>query len=386
MAETKVPYQVDGRQFEGMIVHDDGVKAKRPVVFMQPDWKGVCADTIAQARIVAGKDYVVLMADMFGAGYGDKPKTREQLAAGMRAVHDDLAFTLACGGKAYDALLSEASRLGLVDATKRAAIGYCAGGGFALEQARAGADFKAVVVLHVTNPNPVVAGTPCNIMGRVLAIHGSADPVTPKPMMDAFEQELTNAKVDWQVMMFGGAVHSFCDPTANAGPTRYDEKLCRKSYMLMLLRRDAVGAARPCFASVRWAALRRRRVRGRSGRPKPSRHNVSGITEARAGDRYTSRVSNPEVRHASCRFIVVGMRLVRARAHCAGQVAGHATARAGLRAGRLRPRRRVGWHARSRRDPPAHRLSYPHHRWRNHRDHGQRRPGGDRHPGLRRQP
>ena len=52
-------------------------------------------------------------------------------------------------------------------------------------------------------------------------------------MMDAFEEELTKAKVDWQVMMFGGAVHSFCDPTVSAGPTRYDEKLCRKSYMLM---------------------------------------------------------------------------------------------------------------------------------------------------------
>ena len=233
MAETMVPYQVNGRQFEGMIVHDDGVQAKRPAIFMQPDWKGVCADTIAQARIVAGKDYVVLMADMFGAGYGDKPKTREQLAAGMRAVHDDLAFTIACGGKACDTLLAEAGKRGLVDAAKTAAIGYCAGGGFALEQARAGADFKAVVVFHVTNPNPVVPGTPLQHQGRVLAIHGSADPVTPKPMMDAFEEELTKAKVDWQVMMFGGAVHSFCDPTANAGPTRYDEKLCRKSYMLM---------------------------------------------------------------------------------------------------------------------------------------------------------
>ena len=233
MAETKVPYQVDSRQFEGMIVHDDAVKAKRPAIFMQPDWKGVCADTIAQARIVAGKEYVVLMADMFGAGYGDKPKTREQLAAGMRAVHDDLAFTIACGDKSYDALLAEAEKLGVVDAAKRAAIGYCAGGGFALEQARSGADFKALVVFHVTNPNPVVPSTPCNIKGRVLAVHGSADPVTPKPMMDAFEEELTNAAIDWQVMMFGGAVHSFCDPTANAGPTRYDEKLCRKSYMLM---------------------------------------------------------------------------------------------------------------------------------------------------------
>ena len=51
-------------------------------------------------------------------------------------------------------------------------------------------------------------------------------------MMDALEQEFTDAKVDWQVMMFGGAVHSFCDP-AHDGPTRYDEKLCRKSYVLM---------------------------------------------------------------------------------------------------------------------------------------------------------
>jgi len=233
MAEMKVPYQVNGGQFEGMIVYDDSVTAKRPAIFMQPDWKGVCADTIAQARTAAGKDYVMLMADMFGKGYGDKPKNQDELRAGMLAVHKDRAFTVSCGGVAYDTLMTEADKLGLIDTAKKAAIGYCAGGGYALEQARAGADFKAVVVFHVTNPNPVVPGTPCNVKGRVLAVHGAADPITPKPMMDAFEEELTKAKVDWQVMMFGGAVHSFCDPTVNAGPTRYDEKLCRKSYLLM---------------------------------------------------------------------------------------------------------------------------------------------------------
>lgn len=234
MAEKKVPYQVNGRSFEGMIVYDDSVKTKRPAVFVQPDWKGVCADTVAQAKVAGGKDYVMLMADMFGVGYGDKPKTREQLAAGMKAVHNDLPFTLACGAAAYGALLAEADRLGLVDTGKKAAIGYCAGGGFALEQARAGADFKAVVVFHVTNPNPVVPGTACNIKGRVLAIHGRADPVTPKPMMDALEEEMTRAKVDWHIVTFGRGVHSFCDPTAdNPAATQYDEKLCRTSYMLM---------------------------------------------------------------------------------------------------------------------------------------------------------
>ena len=234
MAEDRVAYQVKGRPFEGVIVYDDSVKTKRPAIFMQPDWKGVCADTIGQARTAAGKDYVVLMADMFGKGYGDKPKTQQELRSGMLAVHDDLAFTIDCGGAAFDALLAEANKLGLIDASKKAAIGYCAGGGFALEQARAGADFEATVVFHVTNPNPVAPGTPCNIKGRVLAIHGRADPVTPKPMMDALEDELTKAKVDWHIVTFGRGVHSFCDRTAkNPAATQFDENLCRTSYMLM---------------------------------------------------------------------------------------------------------------------------------------------------------
>ena len=46
MAKKKVAYQVGGRQFEGMIVYDESVTSKRPVIFMQPDWKGVCEDTI----------------------------------------------------------------------------------------------------------------------------------------------------------------------------------------------------------------------------------------------------------------------------------------------------------------------------------------------------
>jgi dienelactone hydrolase len=200
---------------------------------MQPDWKGVCADTIAQARTAAGKDYVVLMADMFGKGYGDKPED----AAGAAGRHDRRApgprLHPCLRRRAYDALMAEANKLGVVDAGKKAAIGYCAGGGFVLEQARAGADFKAVVVLHVTNPNPVAPRHALQHQGK-----GAGDPRLGRSG-DAEADDgcvrggAAKAKVDWQVMMFGGAVHSFCDPTVNAGPTRYDEKLCRQSYRLM---------------------------------------------------------------------------------------------------------------------------------------------------------
>ena len=233
MAEKTVPYDYDGRKFEGMLVYDESVKAKRPAILMQPDWLGVCRHSVEMAHEVAAKDYVVMMADMFGAGYGAREKTRDELMKISREVRTDLKFLLGCGTAAYRALSAEAGRLGVIDPAKTGAIGYCIGGGFALEQARAGADFKGTVVFHVTLPNPVDAAAKPNIKGRVLALHGSADPVTPKPQMDALEQELTDAKIDWQVMTFGHAVHSFCDPTANAGPTRYDAKLCEKSYDMM---------------------------------------------------------------------------------------------------------------------------------------------------------
>lgn len=235
MMEIRVPYKLNGRSFEGVIVCDeDAAQAKRPVLFMQPDWYGVCEETIAQARALAKGRYVVLLADMFGADYGGDGKGFDDLLAGMLAVHMDLDFTLACGGLALEKMQAVAADRGLTDASLPTfAVGYCAGAGFLVEQARSGADFDAMVIFHVTNPNPVVAGTPCKIKGRTLTIHGSADPVTSREDIMTFETELTEAGVEWQTVMFGGAVHSFCVPSANFPGAQYDAKLCRRSYALM---------------------------------------------------------------------------------------------------------------------------------------------------------
>ena len=236
MVEKLVRYEVDGQQYEGALVYDDSVKTKRPALFMQPDWSGLCEHTFEQARDIAGKDYVVLMADMFGVGYGAKPKTHDDLMKSSRSVRGNVPFIKAVGGKALDVLSAEADKLGLIDRAKLVGVGYCIGGGFVLEQARAGIDFKATIVFHVTAPNPVGEQGKPNIKGRVLAVHGAADPVTPKPQMDAFEAELTENKVDWEVVMFGHAVHSFCDPTAQTtpgGPQRFEPKLRDKAYARM---------------------------------------------------------------------------------------------------------------------------------------------------------
>lgn len=233
MAEIAVPYEHAGRAFEGMLVYDETVTAKRPAILMQPDWLGVCRHSIDMAHDVAARDYVVMIADMFGAGYGAREKTFEELMKISREVRGDLGFLLGCGSVAEAALTARANRLGVIDPDGRGAIGYCIGGGIVLEQARAGAAFGGTVVFHVTLPNPVAPDGKPDFRGRVLVFHGSADPVTPREQINALEAELTEADVDWQVMMYGHASHSFCDKGVNNDLQRYDEKLCAQSYRMM---------------------------------------------------------------------------------------------------------------------------------------------------------
>ena len=233
MAEIPVPYTHDGRAFEGMLVYDDSVTARRPAILMQPDWLGVCRHGIDIATDVAGKDYVVMIADMFGAGYGEREKDFDELMKISREVRADLPHILGCGAEADRAMSAVAAARGLIDPGKRGVIGYCIGGGFALEQSRAGADYQGTAVFHVTLPSPVDPDAKPDFKGRVLVFHGSADPVTPREAIDALEAELTGAGTDWQVMMYGHASHSFCDVGKFNEYQRYDEKLTRQSYEMM---------------------------------------------------------------------------------------------------------------------------------------------------------
>jgi len=233
MAEIKVPYEYDGKPFEGMLVYDETVTSKRPAVVMQPDWLGVCRHSIDMAHDVAGKDYVVLLADLFGAEYGAREKSFEELMKVSREVRGDLPLILGGGTLADAALTKAAEDRGLIYPSKKAVIGYCIGGGIALEQARAGAPYLATVVFHVTMPNPVEGAKSPDFKGRVLVFHGSADPVTLRDRVDALEAEMTEADVDWQIMMYGHASHSFCDRGVDNDLQRYDEKLCNQSYRMM---------------------------------------------------------------------------------------------------------------------------------------------------------
>jgi dienelactone hydrolase len=231
MVEKKIGYEIDGKKFEGVLVYDDSVKARRPAVLMAPDWLGVTAKSLDQAKVVAGKRYVVFVADIYGVG--STPKTPQEAGPASGAIRKDIALTRTRMHKALETFLAEANKERLIDTRRLAAIGFCFGGGNALELARDGTNLKAVVTFHGDLTTSQVDG-PGKIKSRILVLHGADDPLVPKTARDKFEEEMKVAKADYQMVAFGNTVHSFTDPTAKFPPNAvYNEKSAKLAYAMM---------------------------------------------------------------------------------------------------------------------------------------------------------
>lgn len=73
-----------------------------------------------------------------------------------------------------------------------------------------GADLNAAVSLHgdLQTTMPAKKG---EIKAAVFVLHGSKDPVAPKADRDALEAEMDGAGANWQLLDFGGRLHSFAE-------------------------------------------------------------------------------------------------------------------------------------------------------------------------------
>ena len=74
------------------------------------------------------------------------------------------------------------------------------------------------------------------IKGEVLVCHGADDPCEKPADLAAFESELRDAQVDWQLIKYGGAVHSFTQPMAgndNSKSAACNEKADKRSWEAM---------------------------------------------------------------------------------------------------------------------------------------------------------
>jgi dienelactone hydrolase len=230
MTTEELSYKIGDTEFKSVLVYDDSVKSKRPGLVMFPNWYGMNASQIDKAKAIAGKDFVILVADVYGSEI--RPDNDKDAGAAAGSMYKDRSVLRARANAALDALKAQSAKAG-IDSDHIGAIGFCFGGATALELARSGADLDGVVSFHgnLSSDDPALAR---NIKGSILALNGADDSYVPPEQIQAFSKEMQGAGVDWQFVNLGGAVHCFAEPDAKSPPgCLYNERAAKRSFAMM---------------------------------------------------------------------------------------------------------------------------------------------------------
>jgi dienelactone hydrolase len=223
-----IQYKQGDTTCEGYLAYDDAVKGSRPGVLVVHDWLGLDSYPKMRADMLAKLGYVAFAADIYGKGV--RPKGPAEAMAQTKIYKGDRALLRLRVNAALAVLRSQPE----VDPKRLAAIGYCFGGTTVLELARSGADITGIVTFHGGLDTPTRGAN--NIKCKVLLCHGADDPYVPATDVTALQDELRAAKVDWQMIYYSGAVHSFTRPDAgndNSKGAAYNEHADKRSWEAM---------------------------------------------------------------------------------------------------------------------------------------------------------
>ncbi|HEX7915775.1 dienelactone hydrolase family protein [Rudaea sp.] len=230
MVTKNLDYDVGGKKMQSVLVYDDTVKAPRPGIVMTPDWLGINADNIALAKQIAGKDYVILVADVYGVDA--RPKNADEAGAATSNMYAHRGELRARINAALAQLKAQGVKAPL-DGAHWGAIGFCFGGATTLDLARSGADVQGVVSFHGN-----LAGDPAfkdEVKARVLVLHGADDKYESPEQIAGFQQEMRDAGADWQFLSYGGAMHCFAIPSADGKipGCKYDARTAKRAFAQM---------------------------------------------------------------------------------------------------------------------------------------------------------
>jgi dienelactone hydrolase len=223
-----VEYSDGGVALLGVLERPQQPNGRSVVLFHEAN--GLGNNVRRRARMLADLGYVAFAADLYGGGrtYGAEGATEQ-----MNRLREDPERFRTRIRAGFDHLLT----LDGVDPARAAAIGYCFGGLAALELARSGAPVAAAISFHglLTTPLPAKAGA---VRARILACTGAKDPLVPLADVTAFQEEMAAAEADWQLIVYGKALHSFTNRNVlGMGDPRmdYDPSADRQSWAAALL-------------------------------------------------------------------------------------------------------------------------------------------------------
>src|ERR1700726_2215915 len=202
-----IAYRDGDTELTGQLTWNAERGDKHPGILVVHGGAGLASHAKGRAKRLAELGFVTFACDMYGKGVAGN---RERVMARIAELRDDTAKLCQRAGAGIDVLRSHPQVDGRV-----AAVGYCFGGMVTLELARSGADIAGAVSVHgsLSTARLTQAGA---VKAKILVCHGSLDPHVPMTQVNAFVQEMNEAGADWQLIVYGGAMHGFTHETGPA--------------------------------------------------------------------------------------------------------------------------------------------------------------------------
>lgn len=235
MQEVAISYSCDNVNLKGFLYHHPKILGKRPGIIVAHAWRGIDAYDKNKAKQLAELGYVVLAADVYGF---EKPAQNDQEAfERMLPLFLDRALLQKRITAAYEVLKKQKH----VDAERIGAIGFCFGGLTAIELLRSGTPIRGAVSFHgvlgdkIAEHKAKTVPIAKEIKGSLLVLHGHDDPLVSSADIAAFQKEMTDHCVDWQMHVYGHTSHAFTNQEALESDSglMYNERADLRSWRSM---------------------------------------------------------------------------------------------------------------------------------------------------------
>lgn len=225
-----VAYTDGGQKLNGFAIAPAKPLNNKPGIVILPAWMGIGEHSKNVAQQLAKLGYHAFVADIYGEGNYPADRTEAAKQSGYyKKQPEDYQRRIKL---AMEQLIKTgASEDNIV------IIGYCFGGTGALEAARGGLNVKGVVSFH-GGLGKEEGRTNGKIQPKVLVLHGADDPHVPQKDIEQFQNEMREAKADWQMIYYNDAVHAFTEKEAGNDKSKgaaYNEKADKRSWQHFLM-------------------------------------------------------------------------------------------------------------------------------------------------------
>ena len=202
-----VEYSAQGVVLKGFLAYDDKIQGKRPGILVVHEWWGLNDYARKRAKMLAGLGYTALAVDMYGEG------KQAMHPADAGKFSGEIMKNFDVGKARFLAAEDFLKNQPTVDPDRIGAVGYCFGGGVVLNMARQGADLKAVASFH-GSLQAVKPAEPGMVKAKIRVYTGGIDKFVPAEAVEAFNKEMLEAKADYIIKVYPGALHAFSNPEA----------------------------------------------------------------------------------------------------------------------------------------------------------------------------